>query len=107
MPQPVLLVEVVAAGRLSGGQHPLPKLGAHVELPPALPAWGTATSQLGSTGAAWCASSMPTTPSSPPVLWCRGKAQRVPPEHGVAPGWIHMLLFVCVCVMYVCVCRIS
>lgn len=26
-----------------------------------------------------------------------------PPGHQVAPGWIHMLLCVCVCAMCVCV----
>lgn len=46
MPWPwlALLVEVVAVGQLSGAQHPLPKLGAQEELPPALPAQGTAFS---------------------------------------------------------------
>lgn len=85
-------------GWLGGGQHPLPKLGAHGELPPALPARGTATSQLGGTGAPRCASSMPTAPSSPPVPGGKGGGRKGPPlDMGVLPAG-STCCYLCVCV---------
>lgn len=59
---------------LTGGQQPLPKLGARGELPPALPDWGTATSWLGGTEIPWCASSMLSTPPSAPAPGDRREA---------------------------------